>query len=84
MTDHVKDLCNFLDASPVNFWAVETTRRRLEEAGFTELDMRERWTIAPGDRRYVVKNGSAIFAFVVGDGEASDGFHLIAAHSDSP
>ena len=46
--------------------------------------MRDAWTLAPGDRRYVVQNGSAIFAFVVGNGSANDGFDIIAAHSDSP
>lgn len=33
----------------------------------------------------MVKNESAIFAFVVGEGGAADnGFHIISAHSDSP
>lgn len=82
--NHITDLCNFLDSSPVNFWAVETVRQRLETAGFRSLDMRDEWTLAPGDRRYVVQNGSAIFAFVVGNGSANDGFDIIAAHSDSP
>ncbi len=27
--NHITDLCAFLDASPVNFWAVETVRQRL-------------------------------------------------------
>lgn len=81
----VNDLCTFLDNSPVNFWAVETTRRRLEEFGFTELDMRNEWALAPGSRHYVTKNGSAIFAFIVGtEAPATAGFNLIAAHSDSP
>lgn len=82
--NHIQDLCTFLDSSPVNFWAVETVRRRLETEGFRALDMREEWKLAPGDKRYVVQNGSAIFAFVVGDGPANEGFDIIAAHSDSP
>jgi M18 family aminopeptidase len=84
MNNCVSDLLTFLDSSPVNFWAVETVRQRLEAAGFTRLDMRDEWALRPGDRRYVTKNDSAIFAFIVGEGAASDGFHLIAAHSDSP
>lgn len=82
--NQIKDLIDFLDSSPVNFWAVETLRRRLEAEGFRELDMRDEWSIAPGDRRYVVKNGSALFAFIAGYGEPSRGFHIVAAHSDSP
>lgn len=82
--NHITDLCNFLDLSPVNFWAVETVRQRLETAGFRQLDMRDEWVLTPGDKRYVVQNGSAIFAFVVGSGDAASGFNIIAAHSDSP
>lgn len=82
--NHITDLCNFLDLSPVNFWAVETVRQRLETAGFRQLDMRDEWVLTPGDKRYVVQNGSAIFAFVVGSGDATSGFNIIAAHSDSP
>lgn len=79
-----RDLGAFLDASPVNFWAVETVRRHLENAGFAELDMADAWNLKPGDRRYVVKNDSAIFAFIVGHGAPYDGFKIISAHSDSP
>ncbi|MDE6486100.1 MAG: M18 family aminopeptidase [Muribaculaceae bacterium] len=81
---HVSDLQAFLDASPVNFLAVEETRRRLDAAGFSELRAVDAWTIRPGDRRYVRVNGSAIFAFVAGDAPAHKGVRIIAAHSDSP
>ena len=80
----IDDLCAFMDASPVNFLAVDTTCRLLRKAGFEELDMRAEWSLRSGDRRYVVKNGSAVFAFIVGDGMPSEGFHIISAHSDSP
>lgn len=73
-----------MDASPVNFVAVDTVCSRLRQAGFEELDMRAEWNLRSGDRRYVVKNGSAVFAFIVGEGVTTDGFHIISAHSDSP
>ena len=82
--NHIKDLCAFLDASPVNFWAVDTAKNLLENQGFRRLDMSDEWTLAPGDKRYVVQNGSAIVAFIVGDGNPSAGFNIISAHSDSP
>ncbi len=82
--EYIEDLFEFLEASPVNFLAVETARRKLEAAGFEALDMRDEWTLKPGDRRYVTQNGSAIFAFIVGEGPAHSGFHMIASHSDSP
>lgn len=78
------DLCSFLDSSPVNFLAVHTAAGCLEAAGFKALSMREPWTFDAGDRRYVTVNDSALFAFVVGEGDAAAPFHIIASHSDSP
>lgn len=79
-----KDLAAFLDASPVNFWAVKTVTEHLDKAGFTELDMRDSWDIKPGGRYYTVKNGSAVFAWVTGTGDAHSPYKIISAHSDSP
>ncbi|MBD5182645.1 MAG: M18 family aminopeptidase [Bacteroidales bacterium] len=83
MNKYIADLIEFLDESPVNFYAVDTTRRILEAHGFEELRLSEPWRLSAGDRCYVVQNGSAIFAFIVGD-SASSPFHIISAHSDSP
>lgn len=79
-----QNLPEFLNSSPVNFWAVETIRQHLVEAGFSELKMEEIWTLRPGDRRFVKKNDSAIFAFIVGTMEPAAPFRIISAHSDSP
>lgn len=80
-----KDLSAFLDASPVNFFAVKTVSEHLDEAGFVHLDMRKQWKLEPASRYYVTKNDSAVFAFVVGTGDVAEtGFKIIAAHSDSP
>jgi aspartyl aminopeptidase len=79
------DLLAFIDASPTPYHAVEATRARLTAAGFTALDEREAWALAPGDRRYVVRGGSSIIAFEVGaDSPARAGVRMIAAHTDSP
>lgn len=77
-------LMRFLDSSPVNFYAVHTCASALEDAEFTRLDLRDKWSLEPGGKYYVTKNGSAIFAFIVGQGDAASGFNIIAAHSDSP
>ena len=81
---HIDELMSFLDSSPVNFLAVETMRRKLEAADFIRLEQSEPWHIEDGGKYYVVKNGSAIFAFIAGTGAPSDGFKIISAHSDSP
>lgn len=80
--NYIDNLLEFMNESPVNFFAVDACRRRLEAAGFTELATGDAWQLKAGDRRYVVKNGSAIFAFIVGSGAPT--FDIIAAHSDSP
>lgn len=77
------DLLDFLNSSPCNFWAVDNLRRKLEDAGFEPLDMRQSWTLRPGERYFVEKNGSAIFAFTAGTDPAA-GYRIVCAHSDSP
>lgn len=83
MENLTADLLSFLDESPCNFLAVKNITDRLQLAGFSELDPASTWRLSPGDRRYVVKNSSAVFAFIVGS-DASAGFRIISAHSDSP
>lgn len=79
----VKDLVSFLDSSVCNFWAVETVKYQLNEAGFKEINLGDKWDITPGGRYFVIKNSSAIFAFIAGKNPES-AFHIISAHSDSP
>lgn len=83
MKPQTADLLKFLNESPCNFLAVKNLTDRLDRAGFTPIDMADRWSLKPGDRRYVVKNSSAVFAFIVGEDPAA-GFKVISAHSDSP
>ena len=79
------DLLRFVEASPSPFHAVAELARRLHAAGFRRLDERSRWQLAAGDRRYVVRDGGSVAAFVVGTGATSEaGFRLIGAHTDSP
>ncbi|HWH32523.1 MAG TPA: M18 family aminopeptidase [Egibacteraceae bacterium] len=80
-----QDLCRFVDAGPSPYHAVAEMARRLEAAGFSELDEREHWALAPGDRRFVVRDGGSVAAFVVGSAAPSDaGFRMVGAHTDSP
>ena len=81
---YVDSLIEFMDKSVCNFWAVQTIREMLEHNGFCELNACDAWSVTPGGKYYVVKNHSAIFAFVVGNGDAASGFKIISAHSDSP
>ena len=77
---------NFLDASPVNFLAVKNIADELEKAGFRQVNPKEPLnTVNEGDKLYVTKNDSSIYAFHVGTKPLADaGFHMICAHCDSP
>jgi aspartyl aminopeptidase len=82
---HAQDLLDFIDASPSPWHAVQTCETRLSAAGFSRLDEANRWSLAAGDRRYVVRGGSSIIAFIVGSQPAATaGLRLIGAHTDSP
>ena len=79
-----KDLLSFLDESTCCFTAVRNVVGRLEAAGFRRLDMSRKWpVIHEGAQYYVVKNDSAVFAFIAGN-DITAGFKIISAHSDSP
>lgn len=80
----VQGLMEFLDSSVCNFYAVDTLKKILDAHGFERLDMRDSWSLRWGQKYYVTKNDSALFAFIVGEGQPSDGFSIISAHSDSP
>lgn len=80
----IADLMHFLDASPVNFLAAKEICSRLDKAGFIALNPSETWILQPGGKYYIVKNGSAVMAFVAGTGSPADGYKIISAHSDSP
>lgn len=76
-------LLDFISASPTCFHAIANTATRLTAAGYTPLSEEERWTLRPGDRRFVIGGGSSIIAFRVPQ-ELRGGFMMAAAHSDSP
>ena len=60
----VQRLLHFLDASPVNFLAVKNIASELEQAGYRHFDPREALgEIKAGDKLYVTKNDSSIYAF---------------------
>jgi aspartyl aminopeptidase len=80
----INKLKNFLNSSPVNFFAVDTLRKQLNAAGFTYLDPREKWNIERGKKYYTTQNDSAIFAFIAGTSQVPGAYRIISAHSDSP
>jgi aspartyl aminopeptidase len=79
------DLLAYIDAGPSPFHVVAETATRLEAAGYQQLHERDAWTLAPGDRAYVVRDGASIAAFELGTEPPEEaGVRLIGAHTDSP
>lgn len=82
----IKRLLSFLDASPVNFLAVKNLTEELQQHGYRRIDTTEALgTVKAGDKFFVTKNDSSIYAFQIGRTPlAETGFHMICAHCDSP
>lgn len=82
----IKRLLSFLDASPVNFLAVKNLTDELQQHGYHRIDTTEALgTVKAGDKFFVTKNDSSIYAFQIGRKPlAETGFHMICAHCDSP
>ena len=82
----VKRLLDFLNASPVNFLAAKNIANELEQAGYRRLDPQMPiGEVKAGDKIYVTKNDSSVYAFHIGSKPLADaGFRMICAHCDSP
>ena len=83
MTEQLRDLFTFIDKSPTAFHAVANLEEMLAGAGYTRLEEKELWYIEKKGKYYVNRNGSSVIAFSIPE-KRPKGFHMIAAHSDSP
>ncbi len=80
-----QDLLDFIDASPSPWHAVTSAEQRLLAAGFSHLEESARWPLETAGRYYVVRGGSALIAFVIGQRPLPEsGFRIVGAHTDSP
>lgn len=82
---YAEKLIDFLYESPTAFHAVENVKKSLVEGGFVEVREEEKWNLKKGGKYFTTKNGSALIAFTIGQGEIeNEGFKIIGAHTDSP
>ena len=86
--DHLQDLARFVEASPSSFHAVDEAARRLDAAGFTQLQETDDWTTGKGKRagarHYVIRDGSIIAWIQPATATATTPFRILGAHTDSP
>lgn len=80
-----KEMLDFIEKSPTCFHAAANIGEMLTAAGFEELKETAEWNLKRGGRYYVRRNDSSVIAFVLPTEEKKiRGFHMAAAHSDSP
>jgi aspartyl aminopeptidase len=84
-THHIRALCDYIDASPTAFHAVDSAMALLKAQGGIRLYETDSWHLDPGTLYFVVRDDAALIAFRTGlstPGEA--GFAIAGAHTDAP
>lgn len=80
-----QDLLQYIKHATSPFHVVIESERRLQEAGFIELELTKHWTLTHGGKYYVKVYGTTLLAFTVGEHlNETLGFRIGAAHTDYP
>lgn len=74
-------LFEFIKNSPTAYHTVDTVKRALTKAGYTELTERSGEDYRDGGKHFVIRDGSSIIAW---RGKIEGGFMICATHGDSP
>ena len=83
MNTQIQALMDFLDASVSVYHAAAYLENTLVAAGYTRLEERSSWNLAPGGKYYLTRGGTAVLAFRIPEGTPG-GFLISASHSDRP
>ncbi|HAP44558.1 MAG: M18 family aminopeptidase [Spirochaetes bacterium GWD1_61_31] len=84
-TQHGRALCEFIDASPTAFHAVDSAEAMLKAWGGQRLSEKEVWDLQPQQLYYLVRDDASLIAFRLGTAPlATAGFLLAGAHTDAP
>ncbi|HKS03232.1 MAG TPA: M18 family aminopeptidase [Arthrobacter sp.] len=81
--EHIRDLGDYVSASPSSFHAAHEGARRLSESGFTGLDEAQPWEAGAG-KFYVIRDGALIAWITPESAGPTTGFNILGAHTDSP
>ena len=82
----IKELMAFLDNSLTSYHAINQMREEFAAEDFLQLSESRIWEIETGKSYFVIRNDSSMIAFRIPACDKSEikGFHIYAAHSDSP
>lgn len=81
----IADLMAMLDAAPSPFHAAQQMAQRLEAAGWSPLDIDQRWSADDvAGRRYVLRDGALIAWHCPTSAEPATPWRIVGAHTDSP
>ncbi len=82
----MQEMMQFIDNSLTSYHAVREVENQLKYKGFEKLSEKKLWKLETGKSYYLIRNDSSLMAFRVPDCEISEikGFHIFAAHTDSP
>lgn len=79
-----KELIHFIKNATSPFHVVRESAKILEEAGFKNLDVTEKWTLEKGGSYYTAPFGTVLFAFTIPEDMKEGNFRIAAAHTDHP
>ena len=80
----IDTLCRLLDAGVTQFHVVKECEAMLQDHGYMELDMGERWELTAGGRYYVKPYSSMVVAFAAGEMPEYGRLNIGLAHTDFP
>ncbi|HET9872393.1 MAG TPA: M18 family aminopeptidase [Propionibacteriaceae bacterium] len=81
--DHLRDLTDFISASPSSFHAAAECARRLRAAGFSQQDETQPWDAA--DRsRFLIRDGALVAWRLPAAVTGTTAFRVVGSHTDSP
>ena len=83
MDKRINALKDYLDKAHSVFHAVAGLVEQLQQQGYTALQERDDWKLAPGGKYYLTRGGSAVMAFRIPTA-TPEGFLMSASHADRP
>lgn len=79
-----EELLKFIEKCPSSYHVIDNLCESYRRAGFEELREAQDWKLKRGGSYFVTRNDSALMAFRIPEKETAKGFHIAAAHCDSP